>query len=501
MIRFLIVITALLPVFSLKIYGQRSCGTMNVLENQISKDSGLKLRLDSLDSEYDNKLRFSNSIGISGLIVIPVVVHVLYNKSAENIPDEQILSQIQILNEDFRRTNPDNNNTPSIFQGIAADVQIEFKLATLNPSGNPTTGIVRKYTSATSFSANDAMKYNSSGGSSAWNPSKYLNIWVCNLSSYLGYATFPGSSAGKPEDGIVVHYRAFGDIGTNLYTKYNLGRTATHEVGHYLNLRHIWGDGGCGVDDGVTDTPLSGGANYNGLPCTFPGPNSCNTGAGDLPDMFQNYMDYSDDACMNLFTNGQKTRMRLLFESGGLRENLRDTNSYYLELVSTESGTKTYTSLGSISSQSSILAGANITYESGSSVVLEPPFSVAAGATFRAFVNPGVPLVLNPLSDIRLNEDDLPKNPPPPPPFKVYPNPISRNGEFFIEYPMEVAGEFIFEIYSLNGSLVQPKIAEKIEFPGTYKKAIQPQNLFPGVYILRGIAGHQPFVQKIIIQP
>lgn len=490
-----ILVLGISAFFSVMVCGQRGCGTMEMLEKELLANPELRTRMEAIENQ--TRTTFSD---IPEIIYIPVVVHVLYNTSAQNISDVQILSQIRILNEDFRRTNPDKNNTPSIFQSVAADVQIEFRLATKDPSGNPTTGIVRKYTSVTTFSDYTKMKYNSQGGSDAWNTSKYLNIWVCNLSGgLLGFATFPGSG-GSSTDGIVVTTRAFGDIG-DLYSSFNLGRTATHEVGHYLNLYHIWGDGGCGVDDGVADTPVAGGANYDGLPCTFPGSNSCNTGAGDLPDMFQNYMDYSDDACMNLFTSGQKDRMRALFGTGGARQSLHDPSYAGLQLSSNESGTKTYQNTSTIISTSSILAGANITYESGSSVVLQSPFSVAAGATFRAFVNPGVPLVLNPLSDIRLDEDDFPKNPPPPPPFKVYPHPISRNGEFFIEYPMEVAGEFMFEIYSLNGSLVQPKIAEKIGFPGTYKKAIQPQNLFPGVYILRGIAGNQPFVQKIIIQP
>jgi hypothetical protein len=472
---------------------------MDYLENEINKDPNLKIKLDSLENATDQILRTTSSVQSNELIIIPVVVHILYNKSAENISDAQIHSQIRILNEDFRRTNADKTNTPSMFSGVAADVQIEFRLATKNPSGNPTNGIIRKFTTKTSFSADDSMKFNSSGGSSAWNPNKYLNIWVCNLSSYLGYATFP-IDAGKSKDGIVVHYRAFGDIGANLYTKYNKGRTATHEVGHYLNLRHIWGDGGCGVDDGVNDTPLAGGANFTASPCSFPGPNTCNTGAGDQPDMFQNYMDYSDDVCMNLFTNGQKSRMRALFSNGGTRESLKDPSYSPLVLTQSELGTAYYKNENAITSESEIKSGANITYESSINVTLIPGFSVAAGATFRAFVNPSVPLVLNPLTDIRLNEEKTPPVPPPPP-FKIYPNPISRNGEFFIEYPMEVAGEFIFEIYSLNGTLVQPKIVEKIEYPGIYKRSIQPNNLFPGVYFLRGIAGNHPFVQKIVVQP
>ena len=153
-----------------------------------------------------------------------------------------------------------------------------------------------------------------------------------------------------------------------------------------------------------------------------------------------------------------------------------------------------------ITSTSSILTGANITYESATSVVLEPPFSVAAGATFRAFINPGVRLVLNPLADIEIHEEEIPQNPPPPP-FKVFPNPISRNSEFFIEYSMETEGEFSFEIFSITGGLIQPRLKEKIMNPGIYKKRIQAENLPSGLYFIKALVGNKPYIQKIIIQP
>jgi hypothetical protein len=155
------------------------------------------------------------------------------------------------------------------------------------------------------------VKFSSSGGSDVVNPSGALNVWVCEIGGgILGYAQFPGGNAST--DGVVCDYRYFGTTGTAT-PPFNLGRTMTHEVGHYLNLRHIWGDGGCNVDDFVGDTPKAGGPNYTGSPCTYPGPNSCTPkgrpGQPDDFDMFQNYMDYSDDVCMNLFTVGQKDRM------------------------------------------------------------------------------------------------------------------------------------------------------------------------------------------------
>ncbi|MGB1318448.1 MAG: zinc metalloprotease, partial [Flavobacteriales bacterium] len=256
---------------------------------------------------------------VNGIITLPVVVHVLYNTSAQNISDAQIQSQIDVLNEDFRRTNSDASNTPADFLGLAADSEIEFCLATIDPSGNATNGITRKSTNNSSWGTDDAMKKSSQGGVDAWNTGKYLNIWVCNISGgILGYAQFPGGPADT--DGVVCLTTAFGTTG-NVNAPFNGGRTTTHEVGHWLNLRHIWGDGGCGVDDFVSDTPASDGPNYTGAPCTYPGPVSCGTN-----DMFQNYMDYSDDGCMNMYTTGQKNRMRTLFDAGGFRASLLTSN-------------------------------------------------------------------------------------------------------------------------------------------------------------------------------
>jgi hypothetical protein len=248
------------------------------------------------------------------VITIPVVVHIVYRTAAENISDTQVQSQIQVLNEDFRRQNPDASNTPSAFQSVAADAEIQFCLATRDPLGNPTTGITRTQTTKTSFSAmSNDVKYSSQGGRDAWPTDQYLNIWVCNLGSQiLGYAQFPGGGAAAT-DGVVVDYRYFGR-GGSAQAPYNKGRTATHEVGHWLNLRHIWGDAQCG-NDYVNDTPTQYGPNY-GCP-SFPKP-SC----GNTSDMFMNYMDYTDDACMNLLTQGQKTRMRAVLNTGGFRASL-----------------------------------------------------------------------------------------------------------------------------------------------------------------------------------
>ncbi len=256
-------------------------------------------------------------------IRIPVIVHIIYNQEVENLSDEVVHSQLEVLNRDFRRLNQDTINTPPIFAPMASDVGVEFCLANVDPNGFQTTGITRTYTSNTSFTSNDLMKFDLYGGKDAWDPHSYLNIWVCNLSGgTLGYAQFPGGPT--ETDGVVVDYLNFGETHSTA-TRYNLGRTATHEVGHWLNLRHIWGDGDCEQDDGVTDTPLAGEPNRF-TECSFPQSNTC-TDSDDLPDMFQNYMDYTADACMNLFTKGQAQRMRALFAPGGFRESLLYSNA------------------------------------------------------------------------------------------------------------------------------------------------------------------------------
>ena len=289
---------------------ERVCHTMGNLDRLIHEKPKMAQRMALIEKQTETYVRQvqANPAQRSQLVVtIPVVFHILYNTAAENISEAQVMSQLDILNEDFRRLNADQDNVWS----QAADTQIEFCLASQDPNGNPTDGILRVPTNLTSFGTNDAMKFTSQGGSDAWPASDYMNFWVCDLgSSLLGYAQFPGGPAST--DGIVCNYTATGSTGT-ASAPFDLGRTATHEVGHYLNLRHIWGDGGCGASDFVDDTPDSDGPNYG---CAL-GSAACGT-----TDMVQNYMDYSDDACMNLFTQGQSDRMNALFAPGGARASL-----------------------------------------------------------------------------------------------------------------------------------------------------------------------------------
>ena len=256
------------------------------------------------------------------VVVIPVVFHVVYNTAAQNISTALINAQIAQLNLDYSRTNNDWTSTPSVFQSSVGNMDIQFCLATVDPTGAPTSGIERKSTTTASFGTNnDPIKFgtlsSTSGGLNAWPASQYLNIWVGNLSGgVLGYAQFPGGVAST--DGVVLHFSTVGSVSSpnTAGAPYNLGRTATHEVGHWLNLRHIWGDANCG-NDLVADTPTQQTSNF-GCPA-FPKVTCSN---GPNGDMFMNYMDYTDDACMYMFTNGQVTRSQALFAAGGARVSL-----------------------------------------------------------------------------------------------------------------------------------------------------------------------------------
>jgi len=293
----------------------RNCATMEVYEAQVAADPARARRLDAIEAHTKRYLAqpaVMQRLTTGTTVTIPVVVHVVYNGTAQNVPQSQIDAQIKVLNDDFAKLNADASNVPSAFAGAAAATNIRFVLAKRDPNGAPTTGVVRRSTKTRSFSTNDAVKYTSKGGSDAWPADRYLNLWLCNLGqSLLGYAQFPGGAAAT--DGVVILYSS---VPGGTATSYNLGRTATHEVGHWLNLRHIWGDATCG-NDLVADTPTQQTSN-GGCPA-FPHVTCSNGPSGD---MFMNYMDYTYDRCMYMFTNGQSSRMDALFASGGARASL-----------------------------------------------------------------------------------------------------------------------------------------------------------------------------------
>ena len=213
------------------------------------------------------------------------------------------------MNRDFRKRNPDTSRVPVAYKSRVADCEIEFELARVDPKGRATNGIIHKYTPVTTWEMDDKIKFSSQMGDDSWDSKNYLNIWVGNVRRLLGYATFPGSAPEK--DGVVMNTSAMGTL--NTAAPYNMGRTSVHEIGHWLGLIHLWGDADCG-DDQVNDTPKQSGFT-TGCPTSV----RISCGNGPDGDMYMNYMDFTNDACLNMFTTGQKQRMRSLFSAGGAR--------------------------------------------------------------------------------------------------------------------------------------------------------------------------------------
>jgi len=272
----------------------RQCGVQQVNERLTEQDPNLRAKQLRIERACQRSIEQGEAQRVwRKLITLPVVVHVVYKTDEENISDEQVASQIDVLNLDYRGTNPDRANIPDAWTSLAADANIQFELAE----------ITRTQTERDSFGTGDTVKRTADGGIDPRPTTKFLNIWVCNLGEgLLGYAQFPGGPA--KTDGVVILYTAFGTTGAAA-APFNLGRTATHEVGHWLNLRHIWGDKtDCSGSDQVSDTPKAQMPNY-GTP-TWPHI-SCNNGPNG--DMFMNYMDYVDDAAMFMFTQGQAARI------------------------------------------------------------------------------------------------------------------------------------------------------------------------------------------------
>ncbi|MDR7210584.1 zinc metalloprotease [Flavobacterium piscis] len=277
----------------------RGCASQEVLEANMKADPSLAIRMNDIETFTQNR-QLTGKL-VNGKIQIPVIVNVLYRTAAQNISDAQIQSQIDVLNKDFNAANSDYNNVPALFSGVKANVEISFVLEKIN----------RKSTTKTSWGTNDAMKKTAQGGIAPTSPTTKLNMWSCAIGGgILGYAQFPGGASAT--DGVVIDPRYFGLSGT-ANAPFNLGRTGTHEVGHWMNLRHIWGDTTCGSDL-VADTPTHNAANY-GVPA-YPHYSTC---SGTPVEMTMNYMDYTDDSGMYMFSLGQKSRMAAIFASGGPR--------------------------------------------------------------------------------------------------------------------------------------------------------------------------------------
>lgn len=310
-------IHAILVLLSLNLYGlaQRKCYSYEHFKQHQNKDVNLRNRIVESEKEIQS-IHHSDDYLKRSVITIPVVVHVVYNSSLENISDAQINSQLEVLNEDYANLNTNALAPSHPFYSKTGSTGIQFCLATTDPNGNSTTGITRTKTNVVAWkeAEMDDMKFSAKGGIDNWNPKEYLNIYVVNFDpaiQLLGFATFPDELLSKPSyDGVVIQYQAFGRVGvagSDGYDANALGRTTTHEVGHWLNMYHIWGDEECG-DDLVSDTEKAESENYGCPSFPFRPNNKC--GSGTNGEMYMNFMDYSDDGCMNMFTLGQGARMR-----------------------------------------------------------------------------------------------------------------------------------------------------------------------------------------------
>lgn len=282
----------------------RSCGTMAAHMMMLEKYPAFRARQTRLENATARRRAVGEDMSKLSVKTIKTVVNVVHRTAAQNVSNAQIASQIKALNSDFRATNPDRALTPTVWKGLVTDSRIQFKLVR----------VTRFKTTKTAFSHDDGVKRASTGGVPPFKPNSHLNIWVCALTGgLLGYAQFPGGPSAT--DGVVINFQAFGTIGT-AQAPFNRGRTTTHEVGHYFNLRHIWADTpDCSGSDLVADTPNCEGPNFGT-------PTGVHVTCGNAPhgDMYMNYMDYTDDKGMFMFTAGQVARMRtaLTFFRSGL---------------------------------------------------------------------------------------------------------------------------------------------------------------------------------------
>ena len=290
------------------------CGTVEYMNQLRAADPQIAILEQSISAQAEQYLN-SPLVQSDNVLTIPVVFHILYNTSSENVGDNVVQSALSALNADYSRKNTDSVNTPLGFRPYAVNAQVQFCLAKRTPDLKSTNGIERKFTSNTSWSNIDNMKHNnndSTSGLDAWDATRYLNIWVGNMAGQiLGISTLPGASPFS--DGVVVDYQAFGTTGSVLLAKYNKNRTLTHEIGHWLGLTHVWGDDGnsCGGTDSIVDTPNQDSAVYS---CpTYPLYDKCTSSGPGI--MFMNFMQYTDDGCMNMFSNNQGSKMRAILNT------------------------------------------------------------------------------------------------------------------------------------------------------------------------------------------
>jgi hypothetical protein len=416
------------------------------------------------------------------IITIPVVVHIVFNNATENIPDDQVYDQLEVLNEDFRRFNQDLSTAPNVFRSVSADIGIQFCLASVDPNGDPTSGITRTATSHGSFdwpstsAIDDDVKHAADGGVDAWDTEEYLNIWVCDISgSVRGYAPYPGTATAS-EDGVVIDFNNFG------WVEAARGRTAAHEVGHWFNLIHIWGDADCGDDD-VDDTPKAKDSN-GGCP-SFP---LLSTGCNEdvNGEMFVNHMDYSDHTCRVMFTQGQRDRMLANFTPFGARFSLMDSdgcgaNCPRARFVTADfdGETESFSANDFVIGWSKIEGGADIVFTAGDSVRLDPGFHAKPGNEFRAYIGgcsgarPADRTLAN-ATAMATQTDKL----------TCFPNPFSQKAT--IRLTLGAAATVDVAVYDLTGRQIVVLAQQQYLEKGVFDYAINAANaLLPGMYVVR----------------
>ncbi len=355
----LLFVLTLLSIFTINAQAQRSCGAVTNLERQLEADPGMAARMEDIERHTDEFVAAGANNG-RAVVTIPVVFHIIHDGDAvgsgENISDTYINAQLDQLNKDFRKLNSDVSLVPSVFAGLAADAEVQFCLAQRKPDGTATNGIERLNKGQASWTMNQCES--SLKPTTIWDRNKYLNLWTVVFggsdAGTLGYAQFPGGTA--TTDGVVLLYSSLGSVAVpnSAGGQYGKGRTATHEVGHWLNLRHIWGDANCGNDQ-VSDTPTQQTSNYG---CPSHPHVTCSNVNGD---MFMNYMDYVDDACMYMFSAGQKARMQALFATGGSRVSLATSDGCTPPSGGTTCGSPSSLATASITSSSAALSWAAVT--------------------------------------------------------------------------------------------------------------------------------------------
>lgn len=368
----------LLFTICLQVNAQKRCNSNEFMEAQLKKHPELQAARIAMEAQANEAIPNKNSSNKKSrdLVTIPTIFHVLYNNSTENISKQQVLSQLTVLNNDFRRQNSD---ATSMWSGIADDTDIEFCLASIDPSGNFTDGINYISTFVPEFDPDAFFMFKANtGGVDIW--SGYLNIIICNLGIFTngvsGFAPFPGYNSNY--DAVVLDYRVTGTVGSNLILNYDKGRTATHEVAHWLNLKHLWGDnengGSCSQDDGVSDTRASK-YPYTGCPTSG---NSCGSN-----DMYNNFMEYVYDGCMNMFTSGQADRMHAAINvyRSSLRNHLKCA-----DCLPSINVNKTISSATTIQSNNTITANNDVTggcveYRASNRIKLNSGFRVSSNST------------------------------------------------------------------------------------------------------------------------